>query len=87
LWFILHFDEFNRAVSSNSEYLSILSTKLWYPYSKTDHSLWDSLRDKLEIAVINSKALEDAYINDWVSELEFTEPYTNVYVLINDLVS
>ena len=87
LWIILHFNQFKRVVSSNDDYMDILTVKLWYQYSKTDKSLWDTIRSKLDIALLNSKVLEDTHITDWITELELTEPYTNVYLLINDILN
>lgn len=58
LWFVLHFQPLFSHVG-REQYYDIL--KRYFPYEKSLENIYDILKDKTDIAIINAKSLYDSY--------------------------
>lgn len=90
LWIILHFQEFNKEIANLKEYYKILEEKLWYEnYEKdwkNDKEIFKKVKSSFEKAKNNAIKLEEKQKREWEeTTLEFNEPYTWVYKIIEFL--
>ncbi len=90
LWIILHFQEFNKEIANLKEYYKILESNLWYKdYEKdwkNDKEIFKKVKSSLDKAKDNAKKLEEKQKREWTeSIIEFNEPYTWVYKIIEFL--
>lgn len=83
---LMHFENFSRCVSSVEEYERALSWYLWSTYNKVDPEIYEKTKNKISVAIENSKNIENYHRNNTQNILRFCEPYTEVYKLIEKII-
>ena len=81
LWFLLHFEYYDMALS-REQYTDKLAEALGRPYRKNDDKMFDTLSDRLEVAIKNAKKL---YAAQSKLPLARQNPVTTVFRLVEIL--
>lgn len=80
LWYLLHFDYFDSAISREQYAGKLLKRGL--KYDKADRGVYETIRDKQEIAIKNAKKLERYWNEKRCKHPEQENPSTNVHELV-----
>ncbi len=82
LWYLLHFQFFDSALSRN-DYYPRLSKHLGCEYKKNSKLVYKTILDKQDTAIKNAKTLIEKYGNEL--NPENSNPSTNVFKLVEEL--
>ena len=84
LWFLLHYDYTTAEISSDEV---ITRLKKFYPKYEKNCNIYPEIKDKVNIAISNSKKLEKfQLLNNRKLQMVEANPYTEVYKLIEELL-
>lgn len=83
LWYLLHFDYVDAAISRKDYADKLLKKGL--QYDKADRSMYDKMRDKQDTAIRNAKKLEAYWNGTKCKAPERENPSTNVHELVEHL--
>jgi hypothetical protein len=81
IWYLLHF-HFHDAATSRTQYKTMLTARLGFPYKKNDPYMYDHLLHLQDVAIKNATDLLDSYTNHTPSN---DTPSTKVHVLVQEL--
>ncbi|MCB8950790.1 MAG: RloB domain-containing protein [Ardenticatenales bacterium] len=82
LWYLLHFDYHNTAVSRRT-YRERLSKRLGFSYEKNNPRMYELLEDRQPVAMQNARRLLDVYSGN--SRPAYDNPSTTVHLLVEQL--
>ena len=82
LWYLLHFDYHDTAISRNS-YQTKLTNKLGFRYEKKNPDMYEILEDKQSTAIRNATRLLKVYSNG--HRPAYDNPCTTVHLLVETL--
>ena len=84
LWFLLHYDYTTAEINSDEV---ITRLKKFYPKYEKNCNIYPEIKDKVNIAISNSKKLEKfQLLNNRKLQMVEANPYTEVYKLIEELL-
>jgi len=81
IWYLLHFN-FHDTATSRTQYKTMLTDRLGFPYQKNDPAMYDHLLHLQEAAIRNAKKLFKSYANHRPS---LDNPSTTVHDLVQKL--
>lgn len=81
IWYLLHF-HFHDAATSRTQYKTMLTARLGFPYKKNDPYMYDHLHSFQEAAIQNAINLLNSYANH--SPVD-DNPSTSVHILVQEL--
>jgi hypothetical protein len=79
LWYLLHFDYHNNAISRSS-YKERLSSRLGFEYRKNDPAIYEALEDRQLMAIQNAARLLAEYGDE--HKPAYDNPSTTVHLLV-----